>query len=306
MTADLKKTSLTGSDDGGAPATHTLPVAAALRQLRSSVGLSCWLIGGTILVQLVVWGLVSFTDLRWTELKPGEGEAPLVVSASEVRAQSFRSALDDKTPAEAAAEAVNPNRMLTGADRTLAVATSLASGFGVLAVLTVVPLVGLGVLLAASSATAGVEKAVSAFGWSLVVLLLALPLGGLVGLPWQGGAMYRYSELTAQIDAAAAEPVGLGIVFYAKFVALPLTCLIGTMLIANRFGAGVEAGVLRKENLVLDQTLEQEAGNIEASTLHAGRTAGAMKQAFAGSTPTEPVSGNIGQISAGKVPKRLI
>jgi hypothetical protein len=306
MTPESKtKSSLTGSE-GGAPETHTVPVAAALRQLRSSVALCCWILAAALSVQIVIWGLITFTDIRWTVLKPGEGEAPVVVSASDVRAHSIRSALDDE-PEEATVEAIDPNRMLTGTDRILAVAASFGSGAGLLAALAILPLVGIGVLLAAASATVGVEKAVSAFGWSLVVVLLALPLGGVVGLPWQGGAMYRYAELTGPIDYAVANEEKLGLVFYARFVALPVMCGIGTLLIANRFSAGVAAGVLRNENLTLDQNLEKEAGNIKTGTLHAGRTAGAMKQAFGtDKTSDEHEPAHARQPTAGEVPKRLI
>ena len=60
----------------------------------------------------------------------------------------------------------------------------------------------LGVFLAAGSATHGVDRVVSAFGWSLVAGLLALPLAGLVGLPWVDGAYWTYERLASEIDHA--------------------------------------------------------------------------------------------------------
>jgi hypothetical protein len=165
-------------------------------------------------------------------------------------------------------------------------------------------------LLGASSATSGVDKTVSAFGWSLVVALLALPIGEFASLPWRDGGFWSYAHLTAQLDAGASTKA---VIFLAQYLLLPAACLLGIALVGNRFSAGVELGLMRKEMLRLDPALEQEAGNIKPSSLHGGRTAGAMRQAeqagaseVAAAGSREQRSPSITQPSAGEAPKRLI
>jgi hypothetical protein len=300
--------SLTGGECG-APPTHSESVSVALGQLRSGVLLCCWIIAVALVAQTAVWALVSFTGIRWTELT-AETEPPLIVKAEDTQTQKIRSPLETESDADPARPAVDPNRVLTKYDRILATASSLASGFGTLAVLALVPIIVLGVLLGASSATSGVDKTVSAFGWSLVVALLALPVGEFASLPWRDGGFWSYAGLTAQIDAGAT-PTAL--VFLAQYLLLPAACLLGSAILGMKFGAGVELGLMRKEMLRLDPALEQEAANIKPSSLHGGRTAGAMRQAErAGSSSAsasganETTSPSIDQPSPGEVPKRLI
>ncbi|MDY7107457.1 MAG: hypothetical protein SYC29_02365 [Planctomycetota bacterium] len=300
--------SLTGGECG-APPTHTESVSLALGRLRSGVMLCCWLIAIALVAQTMIWALVSFTGMRWTELS-AESEPPLIVKAEETDAQRIRSPLAAEEEADEAREPVDPNRVLTKYDRILAMTSSLAAGFGTLAVLALVPTIALGVLLGASSATSGVDKTVSAFGWSLVVALLALPVSEFASLPWREGGLWSYAHLTAQIDAGVSTNA---VVFLAQYLLLPGACLLGIAIVGLRFGAGVELGLMRKEMLRLDPALEQEAGNIRPSSLHGGRTAGAMRRAVKSGPPTasgqassEDDDAPIGQPSPGKPPRRLI
>jgi len=301
--------SLTGGECG-APPTHTESVSVALGRLRFGVLFCCWLVALAIIAQMTVWALASFTGLRWTQITAHE-EPPLIVKAEQTHGQRIRSALDVAEQAHSGREPVDLNRVLTKYDRIFETVASLSGGFGALAVLALVPLVALGVLLGASSATSGVDKTVSAFGWSLVVALLAMPVGEFVNLPWLDGGFWSYSHLTEQLDGA----VETGrIVLFAQYLLLPFVCLLGIAIAGLRFSAGVELGLMRKEMLRLDPALEREAANIKPGSLHAGRTAGAMRQAVgagsqagSGQQPARrPAGGSITQPSPGEAPKRLI
>lgn len=303
-----KEPTLTGSESG-APPTHTASVSVALGRLRFGVLLCCWLVALAIIAQMTIWALASFTELRWTQITTQE-EPPLIVKAEETQSQRIRSALDVADHEHSGRVPVNLNRVLTKYDRMFATVASLSGGFGTLAVLALVPLVALGVLLGASSATSGVDKTVSAFGWSLVVALLAMPVGEFVNLPWLDGGFWSYSHLTEQLDGA----VETGrIVLFAQYLLLPFVCLLGIAIAGLRFSAGVELGLMRKEMLRLDPALEREAANIKPASLHAGRTAAAMRQAVgsgsqagSGQPAPRPATGSIRQPSPGEAPKRLI
>jgi hypothetical protein len=184
-------------------------------------------------------------------------------------------------------------------------------------VLALVPFIGLGVVLATSSATTGVEQAVSAFGWSIVVALLVMPVAQVLGLPWRDGALWSYDALTAHVDmldnVVEKDKVQASIMFYARYLLLPLASVVGILLVGTRFSAGVEMGLEVAENLRLDPQLEQEAGNVQPGSLHGGRTAAAMRQ-ISDSMPGGGDGGydqrtggpSVRQPSPGDAPKRLI
>ena len=81
-------------------------------------------------------------------------------------------------------------------------------------------------------------------------------------------------------------------------------------MIALRFSGGVEAGAHKGEELRVDATLEQEAANIKATTLHGGRAASAMQSTLGGSEAKPGIASlatsSMKQPSAGEAPKRLI
>ena len=280
--------SLTGSGTTR-PRTHTAAVSAAMSRLRFAVLLSCWLLGVSLLTQTVIASLCHFTDMRWSTLVPGE-QAPVVVTDAPVQSGP-RSAFDEPAPEADPEKVVDPNRVLGRHDRVFSIAGTLTSGIGKISVMLVLPLMALAVLLAAGSATNGVEKAVAAFSWALLVGLLVMPIGKLIGLPWTEGALWSYASMIAVIDPGVSMQ-GLGEqMFVLRFLLLPLACVAGIALAAVRFGSGVEESLVPPEDLALDSLLETEAGNIKVSSLHGGRAASAMNAVGAVPTGT-PVPGS--------------
>jgi hypothetical protein len=309
--------SLTGSACG-APSTHNPYVCCALGRLRFGVNLCCWIVSLALLAQVVVWALVSFTDMRFAAIA-APSRTPLIVNpvqeetiADAPSAFDAPNAIDKKPKPAPAGDPVDANRVPGRNDRILSIVAALASGFGALAVIALTPLIGLGVLLAASSATEGVERTVSAFGWSLVVGLLVLPIGDVFGMPWRDGALWSYAHLVEQVDArhVADGLTGLaaagGIVAVARYVVMPITCLVGIALVAQRFNAGIRAGTFQKEDFALDPALEVEAANVKPGSNHGSRAAAAMRSALNSDDdrPAEKLSRRT--VSQGSVPKRLI
>ena len=311
--------SLTGTACG-APTTHSASVSVALGRLKRGVLLCCWAVGLALMAQVAIWSLVTFTDVRWQQALPADGEAgrPMIVeSDADAEAPAPGSVFAQDPIVEPRPEELGPPIVPSRYDSMFRTGSSLLSGFGTIAVLALVPFIGLGVVLATSSATTGVEQAVSAFGWSIVVALLVMPVAQVLGLPWRDGALWSYDALTAHVDmldnVVEKDKVQASIMFYARYLLLPLASVVGILLVGTRFSAGVEVGLEVAENLRLDPQLEQEAGNVQPGSLHGGRTAAAMRQ-ISDSLPGGGGGGydqrtggpSVRQPSPGEAPKRLI
>lgn len=298
--------------------------STALGRLRRAVIVCCWVVGVALFTQLILWSLVSFTDLRFVAGEEAEAEpaaAPLIVHADPQRAHRPRAGRehdDEATPAPAATsqpvEAASP--VYSSANGVMSQIMMFTGAAGRGAMLALLAVMAIAVALAISSGTHGVEGAVSAYIWAVVVALLVLPLGDALGLPWKHGALTTYDHMTEWVDhvrrpaesvqpvAAATAPPSGSLVFYLRLGLAPVACIVGISLVGLRFCAGIEAGLVRRESHRLDPTLEREASNITPTSLHGGprgRTSGILS----GSIESEAMP-SATQVSPGVMPKRLI
>lgn len=272
---DPVSSSLTGSECG-APPTHTEPVSRALGRLRGMVVACCWIAGAALLAQMIIWAVVTLTDVRWRFAEPAT--APLIVGAEAGGSTGRRISPFDEPVHEAAAPAVDPNRVLSPIDGHLRLGAGAAAATATLAVLALLPLIALAAQLAVASATAGVERVVSAFAWGVLVTILVLPALRFLDLPWRTGALWSYAELVRVTDARGAGEFPT-VPHLARHVMLPLACITGLMIVGAQISAGVAAGLMRREQLALDPALEQETAGIRPGSLHASRAALALDRA---------------------------
>jgi hypothetical protein len=315
---------------------HTPFVGIALARLRRGVMVCCWLIGLALVTQLLVWATAMFTDTRFDTIVL-QVTAPMIVNQADKSSQpsavghaSAASAVSAGSPlklehAANSPKPVDPNRVKSRFDRMMQTASTFSAGVGMLAVIALLPLLAVGATLGAGSATPGVEYTVSAFTWAIVLAMLMLPIGGVIGLPMPEGALYTYSNMTEQVDAA--HKVGDGWAaptFYARFAVLPMACVVAVTIIGLRFCTGVHAGLPVVESMKLDPVLEREAANITPTSLHGGRGATALRGvsmppggtgghlsrqpggAGAPAAPPAPSGPGMTQPSAGVAPRRLI
>lgn len=321
-------------------------VSMAFRRLRVGVISCCWIVGLALAAQMVVWSLATFTQLRY-EVVEEKAEAPLVVTPEQSRHRSLRNrgegdiGLPSVVTSNATKEAGKPQtqaRLVPSAsDARFKRFFMIASGAGTLAAIALIMMVTFGSLLAVASGTHNADRTVSAYIWAVVLAAMVLPLGRMMNLPWQNGALTTYEHLTAAIDhvspppdpnppnvtaalepesteteAAAEATMGETLTFYARFGLLPLTCIIGLIIVGVRFNAGVDAAIIPRESMRLDPTLEREASNISPTSLHGGRSAAILSQTLSrpsdddseGNGRSSPAS--LRQLSAGEAPKRLI
>ena len=295
-------------------------VSISLVRLRRGVTLCCWIVGLALVTQLLVWGFATFMDVRYQVLEDRTPGALIVSPTDATRNTVATPGAEMATTPEVDPNAIDPNRVATKHNQIMAKAERFAYGFGMVGIVMLLPMLALGAMLAAGSATPGVEKTVSAFMWAIVLSVLILPIGEVLGLPWREGALVSYENMTKVVDAEMAnsnESWGTP-TFYARFAVLPLAALVGITIVGMGFSAGVHAGVIR-EDVRLDPVLEREAANVTPSSLHGGRAAVALRAASSAAvsattdrkpapmpaaTPSAPPS--ITQLSPGDAPKRLI
>jgi hypothetical protein len=305
-------------------------IELAFRRLRLGVLGCCWIVSLALAVQLVIWSLARYTDMRYETSVATAPPAQVVTAGNDAAVGRLRPSTPIHTSAMAATDepAVNPNQLFSKYDEYFRQGSMLTSAIGKLGFMMLMPLLAVGVFLSAGSGASGVHKSVSAFTWSLVLAMLVLPVGTIVNWPALAGAFYDYEVMVAGVDAsqqtirdadAVSQSAGM---YFARYLMLPAVCLVGVILVSFRFSLGVEASLLFQETRQFDPALEREASNRSATSLHAGggRSAGALTRTIGSPMPPAPSSPAVARmnttgedrmptatkVAAGEAPRRLI
>lgn len=247
------------------------------------------MIGLALVAQTFAWSMLTFTGVRYIDyqevMHAESGTVETVVTPQMKRAEALRS-IGANADAD---EGANVNVQLSAWDGVLRSIANLGSALGVMGALAILPLIGLGVVLAAGAATDGIEKTTGAFVWAIILLMLTLPWNvAFESVPFTGlFASYatlseRVVDYRAAADTANGTTLSAMVMFYGRSLLLPMAAICGVAAIALRFRAGVEAGLFPKEDYRLDPELEAEAANIKASSLVGGgaRSTGALNAAM--------------------------
>ncbi len=293
----------------------TPEIRIAHGQLRFMVLACCWLVGLSLCAQILIWSLATFTEMRYAEATTSDS-MPLVLRAADNQPPSIITATEAsrRGAANTAAPRTPERRALSHYDRLFSAGTSAARTLGMLAVLTLCPLVAVGLVLGTVCGAPRLDRGISALTWAIVLTLLALPLGGWLGLPWQDGALSTYQHLIQEVEIARYRNVGssFGLPYYARFLLLPGLCLLGFVLLGFRFSGALEGVLPVKGSEALDPALELEASNIAASSVYSsGRSAGALGRTVGAAEAPQPPPATrpmpaATQVSVGVAPKRLI
>jgi hypothetical protein len=166
------------------------------------------------------------------------------------------------------------------------------------------PLLALGVLLAVPAGAPRAERAINSLTWAIVLVLLAMPLGGWFGMAWNQGTIMDYTSMIQEIEAAKAE--GFTPRFYATFLLMPAACAAGFVMVGLHFSSAVVAVLIKRD--VFDPEVEKEASNVAPTSLHGtGRQAGALAKALeADQKKKAKREQTLSGVSPGEMPKRLI
>ncbi|MEL6498469.1 MAG: hypothetical protein AAF937_01575 [Planctomycetota bacterium] len=223
-------------------------ISAALRQLRRGVNVCAAGVAIACFIQLLVFGFVHFTEVRFETLKAETPNRPVVVTASAGSTPAGLRALGEPEPAaEPASESlvvvpndpVNVNRVESAAGVLLERVSQSASVIGVFGAVSLAAFTLLGAIVAGGGAVPGVERAVAACTWGLVL--------GLMVLPWQdvfasmpfAGVFTSYSTMVQASDGSMP-----GVTLILVFIGLPLVAMVGSFIVAFNFSTGVERGIL--------------------------------------------------------------
>ncbi len=203
----------------------------ALATIRCAKNLFWWLIVLAILVQLTAFVMVHFVGFLDA---PAAASQPTSQPVANQTAKTFEIVLGWALPA----------------GRFIALVLCL------LLVLTLL----LAVKLALHGQTGGVAGFLSAFFWSLVLLMVLIPWQQVLpGSTFVSGATHNLGELLgARAEAAAADAsLATVVLYYAKFLAFPALALALLVIVCRKFSRGYRAacGVeIKPLDVVLEPT----------------------------------------------------
>jgi hypothetical protein len=286
-------------------------VSEALRHLRGGITGAAIIVALCATVQLLVFGFVHFTQIRWEQpASTTTSQTPTVVMPSD-RSTAAPSAATGKgssiliaqdSPASAGEKATHapkpvamtapgaprPGMLLSRWHGTLGFCSDAAVTVGMIAAVFLTLLAFQGVMV--GSQVPGIEKAVSASTWSLVLMLISIPWREVFPKIPFGGVFGSYEAMT---KASAACQLGLipDLALMAEYLLLPLMTLVSGMFILIRFRTGVEHGCIVTSVNELDAALEREMRDIAKrgpAPVSVARSVGALNQAI-GERPSDPI-----------------
>lgn len=233
----------------------------ALRRLRVGVTLCGFGVAAAAILQLLVFGFVHFTEVRFTNLEPiQERQSLSVVRSAPVRPDGGPSPRVETEPPPQIST-VDVNRVRTGWDVGLERLSGLAVTTGVVSTLALSILAMLGVVVASTTQTPGVERAVSATTWAIVLAMVSLPLDNLVGSTPFAGVFGGYSKM---IETSGMVNTGTGSAasLFASYLILPLVGIVAAALVVYQFRQGVEQGIVVQSLSEYDELVAEEIANI--------------------------------------------
>jgi len=261
-------------------------VSAALSRLRHGVTFCALVVGACTLLQMLVFGFVHFTQVRYDKTERPPAVQPLSVIPAHAGAPAGEHQAPPSDPQYADLGA-RPH-MLSAWDPSLHIVSDIAVSLGVISTVMLASLCLLGVAVAGGGAVPGVEKAVSAACWSLALALVCIPWRDILySMPFPG-IFSSYDAMTALSDAVDAGQSSV-LRLLAMHMLMPLAALAVSLLTATRFRAGVADGIIVTSVSELDERLERELAQIRSRGVAAStpRAVAALNEAI-GEKPAAP------------------
>lgn len=266
-------------------------VSAAILSLRPIVTIAAVAVIACATVQMLVFGFVHFTDVRWekSERPAALQDVSVVTSAREAqKAAGGATAGAPREPSgrtgrriadvEAAAAAQAPSEW----EPMLKQFSTFAVVVGIVSTIALAWFVTVGTVVAGGGAVPGVEKAVKAMAWGALLALFAMPWSTVLPSVPFAGIFGDYGAMVAASDAVDAGTAAVAPLL-ANHLALPIAALALAGMVALNFRAGVERGIIVTSVSELDQALEREMEQIKARGIGSNvgaRTIGTLNRAI--------------------------
>lgn len=232
-------------------------VSPALKHLRHSVTISAALVALCAIIQMLVFGFVHFTEVRWVEIKPTPSVASLAVVDGAKSGEPGNPARQRRT---VDAQEIATERVPSRWANTLEDFSAIAVTVGVIAACVFAAMTLLAVSVASGGAVPGVERVVVASTWAVVLVLLCLPWREfLTAMPFPG-IFGSYAVLIGSSDAPSTGAARL----YLTYLGLPLLGVIVTAYALLQFLSGVRAGIIANMVSEVDEMLEREIAGIRS------------------------------------------
>jgi hypothetical protein len=205
--------------------------AIAFRSIRAAKNLAATLIILCILVQIGATLAVHFARVF--------DELPAAAAAREPR--TLPAADSDTEPA------TQPATQPADSDVSFAAICSVVLKYGLpgtrfaamILCLLLVLMVMFAVKLSLVERIGGVAGFISAFNWSLILLMMLLPWKQILSSTLSCGALFNLSELTRADSVLGETPVLLDqVLFYARFIAYPCVALFTCLIVQTKFARG--------------------------------------------------------------------
>jgi len=211
--------------------------AIAFRSIRAAKNLAVTLIILCILAQIGATIAVHFA--RVLDALPAEaGPTPRTLPAAEADAEP----------------ATQPVTQPADSDVDFAATCSVLLKYGLpgtrfaslLLCLLLVLMVMFAVKLSLVERIGGVAGFISAFNWSLILLMMLVPWQQILSSSMSCGALFNFSELTRADSALGETPVQLDqVLFYARFIAYPCVALFTCLIVQMKFARGYSSADFR-------------------------------------------------------------
>jgi hypothetical protein len=267
-------------------------VSPALKHLRFGVSACAAVLGLALLSHVLIFALIHYTDVRQTRLEPpAHSDAPVVVvkhpkvgeGAADAAGQSKPGAGAVKTPTPAPeGEAADVNVVPSATALQLRGASAVIQTMGVCAALAMVVLVLQGVSIAAGASVPGVERAVTAASWCLLLGFLAIPWRGVMPELVYPGVFQAFETIAHDSDVLRGVVPGRvsGTAFFLMNLVLPVTMMAGVAAVALRFRGAIERGIIATHASQLEEQIEREIRERKLGELSTPRAVGALNKAI--------------------------
>lgn len=273
-------------------------VSAALVRLNGSVGVASIVVTLCAVLQLLVFGCVHFTDMRWDRNEPAAEQQPLKVVPTVRGGGPGQPA--PKAPDEPSATLlvhaadVSPGPTPSAADGVLRGLSAGAAMAGTMSAVMLAVLCTLGVAIASAPGVPGVQHAVSGTSWALTLAVAALPWQDVfASVPWPGiwGDYDAMATMSAAVDAGRAPWATMAVMHGV----LPALAGAAGIAVWFRFRQGVAEGMVVTSMDELEHRLEQEMETVRKrgpAARNTFRAVAALNQAIGEvpGTPTTPAA----------------
>ena len=222
--------------------------ADALLVVRRAKRLLLLLLMLALLAQLAIFAVAHFTDM----LKPNPGAPVTVAEMTSTTAPATNAVVNTAALADRAASAASSPRTRDVLTYLTFVTLSMGVVFSIL--LSLVLFITVQIMLVGR--LIGVAYVTRAFVLSLLLAILLFPWQSILataGLETRDfvlpGVLYTWDEINSRVPMRAATDLAATILYWGRFVALPLVALIVLLLVQVRSGRGLKLALGEEELL---------------------------------------------------------